>query len=107
MTLNTCLQGRWSDQHIMSNSSLSMEEKQKLVTGVGEWWMPYDDFTKCFTHLTICHPEPEPKERQAKVDWKEHSFEVPSSAGLEPVNYRNPREGGRRRVVALVLTREV
>jgi len=67
--------GRWSDQHIMSNSSLSMEEKQKLVTGVGEWWMPYDDFTKCFTHLTICHPEPEPKERQAKVDWKENSFE--------------------------------
>ena len=74
---NTC-QGRWSDQHIMANSELSMEEKQKLVTGVGEWWMPYDDFTKCFTHLTICHPEPEPAERQAKVNWEETNFEVAS-----------------------------
>ena len=55
-----------------------MEEKQSLVTGVGEWWMPYDDLTKCFTHLTICHPEPEPEQRQAKVDWKEISFEVAS-----------------------------
>ena len=74
---NTC-QGRWSDRHIMKNSSLSVEEKQNLATGVGEWWMPYEDFTKCFTHLTICHPEPEPEQRQAKVDWKETSFEVPS-----------------------------
>ena len=74
---NTC-QGRWSDEHIMANSELSMEEKQSLVTGVGEWWMPYDDFTKCFTHLTICHPEPEPEQRQARVNWKETSFEVAS-----------------------------
>ena len=66
----------------MENSSLSVEEKQKLVTGVGEWWMPYDDFTKCFTHLTICHPEPEPEQRQAKVDWKETSFEVASQLGF-------------------------
>ena len=54
-------QGRWSDQHIMANSELSMEEKS-LVTGVGEWWMPYVDSTKCFTHLTICHPEPEQRQ---------------------------------------------
>ena len=78
MTLNTCLQGRWSDQHITANSKLSIEEKQSLVTGVGEWWMLYDDFTKCFTHLTICHPEPEPEQRQTKVAWKETSFEVAS-----------------------------
>ena len=82
---NTC-QGRWSDQHITANSKLSKEEKQSLVTGVGEWWMLYDDFTKCFTHLTICHPEPEPEQRQAKVYWKETSFEVPSQlAGLQQV----------------------
>ena len=74
---NTC-QGRWSDQHITGNSKLSIEEKQSLVTGVGEWWMLYDDFTKCFTHLTICHPEPEPEQRQTKVAWKETSFEVAS-----------------------------
>ena len=61
-----------------ANRELSMEEKQSLVTGVGEWWMSYDHFTKCFTHLTICHPEPEPEQRQAKVDWKETSFEVAS-----------------------------
>ena len=61
----------------MANSELSMEEKQSLVTGVGEWWMPYDDFTKCFTHLTICHPEPEPATMNAlKVAWREASFEV-------------------------------
>ena len=74
---NTC-QGRWSDQHITANSKLSIEEKQSLVTGVGEWWMLYDDFTKCFTHLTICHPEPEPEQRQTKVAWKETSFKVAS-----------------------------
>ena len=74
---NTC-QGRWSDQHITANSKLSIEEKQSLATGVGEWWMLYDDFTKCFTHLTICHPEPEPEQRQTKVAWKETSFEVAS-----------------------------
>ena len=63
----------------MANSSLSMEEKQKLVTGVGEWWMLYDNFTKCFTHLTICHPEPEPATLNAlKAAWREASFEVGS-----------------------------
>ena len=62
----------------MKNSSLSVEEKQNLATGVGEWWMPYEDFTKCFTHLTICHPEPEPEQRQTKVAWKETSFKVAS-----------------------------
>ena len=72
---NTC-QGRWSDLDIMKNSSLSVEEKLNLATGVGEWWMPYDDFTKCITRLTICHPEPEREKRQARVDWKETSFEV-------------------------------
>ena len=36
---NTC-QGRWSDQHITENSKLSIEEKQSLVTGVGEWLTP-------------------------------------------------------------------
>ena len=81
-------QGPWSDSDIRRNKQLTYKEKKVLRTGVGEWWMLYDDFTKCFTHLTICHPEPEPKERQAKVDWKENSFEVPSSAGLEYVNYR-------------------
>ena len=86
-----------------------MEEKQKLVTGVGEWWMEYEDFAKCFTHLTICHPEPEPEERQAWVEWKETSFEVLFN---ELQNWQDLyisflREAGTRRVEVLVLTRVV
>ena len=74
-------QGRWSDEDIRANSSLSWEEQGQLVTGVGEWWMSYEDWARCFTHLTICHPEPEPGERHAgRVEWEENSREVGSSS---------------------------
>ena len=33
--------------------------KAKLETGEGEWWMTYKDFLRCFTHLSICHLQPE------------------------------------------------
>ena len=63
----------------MKDRSLSSWEKESLATGEGEWWMSYEDFTKCFTHLTICHPEPEPATMNAlKVAWREASFEVGS-----------------------------
>ena len=61
----------------MKDRSLSSWEKESLATGEGEWWMSYEDFAKCFTHLTICHPEPEPATMNAlKVAWREASFEV-------------------------------
>ena len=70
-------QGKWSDAHILKDRSLSSREKESLATGEGEWWMDYEDFAKCFTHLTICHPEPEPATLNAlKVAWREASFEV-------------------------------
>ena len=63
----------------MKDRSLSSWEKESLATGEGEWWMSYEDFAKCFTHLTICHPEPEPATMNAlKVAWREASFEVGS-----------------------------
>ena len=72
-------QGKWSDARIMKDRSLSSREKESLATGEGEWWMSYEDFTKCFTHLTICHPEPEPATQNAlKAAWREASFEVGS-----------------------------
>ena len=81
MANQKCFQGRWSDEDIRANSSLSWEEQGQLVTGVGEWWMSYEDWARCFTHLTICHPEPEPGERHAgRVEWEENSREVGSSS---------------------------
>ena len=88
-------QGKWSDAHILKDRSLSSREKESLATGEGEWWMDYEDFAKCFTHLTICHPEPEPTTLNAlKVAWREASFEVEaikcSWFSTDPV----PREAG-------------
>ena len=81
MVNQKCFQGRWSDDDIRANSSLSWEEQGQLVTGVGEWWMSYEDWASCFTHLTICHPEPEPGERHAgRVEWEENSRQVGSSS---------------------------
>ena len=78
-TNNNFSQGKWSDARIMKDRSLSSTEKESLATGEGEWWMSYKDFAKCFTHLTICHPEPEPATMNAlKVAWREASFEVGS-----------------------------
>merc|ERR1712025_316124 len=28
---------------------------EALRTGIGEWWMPYDDFLKYFTMMELCH----------------------------------------------------
>ena len=72
------LQGPWSDSDIRRSKQLTYEEKKELRTGVGEWWMLYDDFTQCFTHLTICHPKPETKKRGSRVTWEETSFKVPT-----------------------------
>ena len=74
--LHASSQGPWSDSDIRRNKQLTYKEKKVLRTGVGEWWMPYDDFTKCFTHLTICHPEPEATKRGSRVTWEETSFKV-------------------------------
>ena len=76
LLLHASPQGPWSDSDIRKNKQLSNEEKKELGTGVGEWWMPYDNFTQCFTHLTICHPEPESKKRGSRVTWEETSFKV-------------------------------
>ena len=70
-----------------------------LETGVGEWWMLYDDFTKCFTSLTICHPEPEPMEEGSRVIWEETAFKVQAHYHFHP-SKRNTRETGTRRVGA-------
>ena len=109
MANQKCFQGRWSDDDIRANSSLSWEEQGQLVTGVGEWWMSYEDWASCFTHLTICHPEPEPEERQAWVEWKETSFEVLFNElqNWQDLNISFLREAGTRRVEVLVLTRVV
>ena len=94
-TNNNFSQGKWSDARITKDRSLSSWEKESLATGEGEWWMSYEDFAKCFTHLTICHPEPEPATMNAlKVAWREASFEVGaikcSWFSTDPV----PREAG-------------
>ena len=55
-----------------------------MRTGIGEWWTAYSDFTNCFTHLTICHLEPQRMKSKeshsqagsARVKWEEASFEV-------------------------------
>ena len=75
--LHASSQGPWSDSDIRRSKELTLKEKKVLRTGVGEWWMLYDDFTKCFTHLTICHPEPETAKRgSTRVTWEETSFKV-------------------------------
>ena len=90
----------------MKDRSLSSWEKESLATGEGEWWMSYEDFAKCFTHLTICHPEPEPATMNAhKVAWREASFEVESikcfpSLSTDPMILR---EAGTSGAGALVL----
>ena len=94
------LQGPWSDSDIRRSKQLTYEEKKELRTGVGEWWMLYDDFTQCFTHLTICHPKPETKKRGSRVTWEETSFKVPTITVVQTEKGKFIREAGTKRVGA-------
>ena len=65
---------------------LSKNQRRMLETGEGEWWMSFNDFLRCFTHLSICHIQPKVmvNSRLNDVIWRERSFHgrwVPGLSG--------------------------
>ena len=75
--------GSWSDK---SKEMKSLKKKQRnlLKTGEGDWWMAYTDFLRCFTHLSICHIQPEDQDntKTDNVIWTEKSVHGSWVAGL-------------------------
>ena len=63
---------------------MGKEQMATLVTGEGEWWMAFTDFLRCFTHLSICHIQPEDLDNTTAEDviWIEKSVHGQWVAGL-------------------------